>query len=311
MMKQFICWLIIATSFASKAQDINIIPQPVSVDVQKGSFTISSQTQIVIPDASLRSTADFFNNYLNKVYGFKLSITSKPRVLNTIILTGNRDKPIGTGYYGLVVSNDHISVNGETNDGVFYGVQTLIQLLPIKNLKTKTQNLKIPQLTISDHPRFAYRGMHLDCARHFWPVSFIKQYIDYLALHKMNYFHWHLTDDQGWRIEIKKYPGLTKTGAWRNGTIIGRYPGKGNDEIPYGGFYTQEQIKEIVKYAANRYITVVPEIEMPGHSSAAIASYPFLSCFPNEPTKIPANMISKRSVAEQSNGKIKLVQETW
>ena len=118
-----------------------------------------------------------------------------------------------------------------------------------------------------------------------FPVSFVKKYIDYLALHKFNIFHWHLTEDQGWRIEIKKYPRLNAVGGYRNGTIIGRYPGTGNDNIRYGGFYTQEEIKEVVKYAAERYITVIPEIEMPGHASAAIAAYPELSCFPDEPTK--------------------------
>jgi hexosaminidase len=149
--------------------------------------------------------------------------------------------------------------------------------------------------------------MHLDVGRHFFPVSFIKKYIDYLALHKFNTFHWHLTEDQGWRIQIKKYPKLTQVGAWRNGTIIGRYPGTGNDGIKYGGFYTQEQIKEIVKYAADRYITVVPEIEMPGHSSAAIAAYPELSCFPDEPTK---NYFPKQCAwSGDSTGK--QVQQTW
>ena len=153
--------------------------------------------------------------------------------------------------------------------------------------------------------------MHLDVSRHFFPVLFIKKYIDYLALHKFNYFHWHLSEDQGWRIEIKKYPRLTEVGAWRNGTIIGRYPGAGNDNIRYGGYYSQEEVKEIVKYAADRFITVVPEIEMPGHSSAAIASYPFLSCFPEEPTIIPKNMISSMSTLQLAQGTKKLVQETW
>src|SRR4029079_6009546 len=129
--------------------------------------------------------------------------------------------------------------------GVFYGIQTLIQLLPVSNDKPKTVNdkLPIPFVSITDYPRFFYRGMHLDVCRHFFPVSFVKKYIDYIALHKMNYFHWHLTEDQGWRIEIKKYPNLTKVGAWRNGTIVGRYPGTGSDNKPDGGFYTQEQVK--------------------------------------------------------------------
>ncbi|MBL7747482.1 MAG: family 20 glycosylhydrolase, partial [Chitinophagaceae bacterium] len=167
--------------------------------------------------------------------------------------------------------------------------------------------LKIPFLYIEDTPRFAYRGMHLDVARHFQPVSFVKKYIDYLALHKINKFHWHLTEDQGWRIEIKKYPRLTQVGGWRNGTIIGRYPGTGNDKIKYGGFYTQEEIKEVVKYAADRYIDVIPEIEMPGHSSAAIAAYPQLSCFPEIPT---INYFPKDCEwYGDKNGK--QVQQTW
>ncbi|HEX6180441.1 MAG TPA: family 20 glycosylhydrolase, partial [Chitinophagaceae bacterium] len=182
-------------------------------------------------------------------------------------------------------------------------IQTLIQLLPVQ----RSASLNIPVASIEDYPRFEYRALHLDVGRHFMPLDFIKRYIDFLALHKMNYFHWHLTEDQGWRIEIKKYPRLTEVGAWRNGTIIGRYPGKGNDNIRYGGFYTQDEVKEIVDYADKRYITVVPEIEMPGHSSAAIAAYPWLSCFPNEKTRIPDNMISEAS--KKATGK--LVQETW
>jgi hexosaminidase len=153
--------------------------------------------------------------------------------------------------------------------------------------------------------------MHLDVCRHFFPISFVKKYIDYLATYKFNTFHWHLTDDQGWRIPIKKYPELTNIGSKRNGTIIGRYPGKGSDNKPYGGFYTREEIKEVVQYAKERYIDVIPEIEMPGHSSAAIAAYPWLSCFPVKPTEIPANMISQKSIEEQKAGRIKLVQETW
>jgi hexosaminidase len=147
--------------------------------------------------------------------------------------------------------------------------------------------------------------MHLDVCRHFMPVELVKQYIDYLAMYKFNTFHWHLTEDQGWRIEIKKYPKLTEVGGWRNGTIIGAYPGTGNDSIIHGGYYTQEQIKEVVKYAADRYITVIPEIELPGHSSAAIAAYPSLSCFPDEDTKYPAECVW----AGPTKGK--QVQQTW
>ncbi|WP_317235879.1 family 20 glycosylhydrolase [Niabella hibiscisoli] len=178
------------------------------------------------------------------------------------------------------MDNTKAIISGLTAPGAFYGVQSLIQLLPVE----KSTLLKIPAVSITDAPAVHYRGLMLDVSRHVFPLDFIKRYIDYIALHKMNYFHWHLTDDQGWRIEIKKYPKLTQIGGYRNGTIIGRYPGTGNTNQQYGGFYTQEQVKEVVKYAAERFVTVVPEIEMPGHGSAAIAAYPFLSCFPEKPT---------------------------
>jgi hexosaminidase len=205
---------------------------------------------------------------------------------NVIRLNFERlDKPI-PGAYQMTVNNKGVYIAGDNEAGVFYGMQTLIQLLPVPDarLKMRPNKLAIPYVSVEDEPRFGYRGMMLDVGRHFFPVSYVKKYIDYLALHKFNKFHWHLTDDQGWRIEIKKYPKLTSVGGWRNGTIIGRYPGNGNDNQRYGGFYTQEEIKEVVKYAAARYIDVIPEIEMPGHACAAIAAYPELSCFPNEPT---------------------------
>ncbi|HMH23717.1 MAG TPA: family 20 glycosylhydrolase, partial [Puia sp.] len=197
------------------------------------------------------------------------------------------------GRYQMKVSSAGISIVGDTHPGTFYGIQTLIQLLPTDPSLSGGTNggdddaagdaagkrgLNIPAVSIEDYPRFGYRGMHLDVGRHFFPVSFVKKYIDYLALHKMNYFHWHLTEDQGWRIEIKKYPRLTEIGSWRSSTIIGHNPGTGNDSIPHGGYYTQEEIKDVVKYAADRYITILPEIELPGHSSAALTAYPSLGC---------------------------------
>src|SRR5690606_38977410 len=158
--------------------------------------------------------------------------------------------------------------------------------------------------------QYEYRGLHLDVARHYFDLDFIKKYIDLLAYHKFSKFHWHLTDDQGWRIEIKKYPRLTDTGAYRNGTIIGRYPGSGNTNTRYGGYYTQEQVKEVIAYAESRYIEVIPEIELPGHASAAIAAYPELSCFPDSATVIQKNK-SQLSIDQQASGRKKLVQETW
>ncbi|MFI5186384.1 MAG: family 20 glycosylhydrolase [Chitinophagales bacterium] len=286
---------------------INIIPRPVSMKQPKiaSKFLITSATEIVLEGGNLGNVAGILNDYLKEFYNIKLKVVKTPTNNNSIFLNYERmDNPI-IGAYQMTVDNKGIYIAGDNETGVFYGVQTLIQLLPVDNDKPQTSNnkLQIPYVSIEDYPRFEYRGMHLDCGRHFFPVSFIKKYIDYIALHKMNYFHWHLTEDQGWRIEIKKYPRLTEVGAWRNGTIIGRYPGLGNDGIGYGGFYTQDEIKDVVVYAAKRYITVIPEIEMPGHSSAAIAAYPFLSCFPNESTK------HKTAWGGDSTGK--QVQQAW
>lgn len=301
-MKQLLALLLLTCTLAAKAQ-FNIVPQPVKAVAEKGSFQLSSKTTLVLLDQGEQITANFLNDYLERFYGFRLK-TAKEATSNYIRLVTRRFIRPGTeGKYSLQVRSNTISIEGDTYQGTFYGVQTLIQLLPL----TRAATLTIPAATIEDQPRFKYRGLHLDVGRHFMPLDFIKKYIDYIAMHKMNYFHWHLTEDQGWRIEIKKYPRLTEVGGWRNGTIIGRYPGKGNDNIQYGGFYTQDQVREIVDYAAKRYVTIIPEIEMPGHSSAAIAAYPWLSCFPDEKTRIPENMISEAS--KKATGK--LVQETW
>lgn len=272
------------------AQQINIIPQPVSVQQPKiaGSFSLNSATQIVLEGSNMDNTASFFNNYLQKYYSFKLKVVKNSVSKNVIRLNFERLDNELPGAYNLTVDSKGVYIAGDNENGVFYGIQTLIQLLPVPDAKLRSQSgqLKIPYLSIEDAPRFAYRGLHFDVSRHFFPVDYIKKYIDFIALHKMNYFHWHLTDDQGWRIEIKKYPKLTSVGGWRDGTIIGRYPGTGNDNIHYGGFYTQEQIKEVVKYAADRYITVIPEIEMPGHSMAALAAYPQLGTTPDSIYKV-------------------------
>ncbi|HEY1872041.1 MAG TPA: beta-N-acetylhexosaminidase, partial [Chitinophagaceae bacterium] len=293
---------------------INIIPKPVSVKQPKtaANFSITPSTQIVLEGSKLDGIAEIFNDYLQQFYRFKLKIVKTSSNNNSIILNFDHLDNSLPGAYQITVDNKGVYIGGDNEEGVFYGVQTLIQLLPVDDKPQTTNNklttsgkLQIPYVSINDYPRFAYRGMHLDCGRHFFPVSFIKKYIDYIALHKMNYFHWHLTEDQGWRIEIKKYPKLTQVGAWRNGTIIGRYPGMGNDETHYGGYYTQDEIKDVVAYAAKRFITVVPEIEMPGHSSAAIAAYPYLSCFPNESTKHP------QQCAWSGDSTGKQVQQTW
>jgi len=268
---------------------VNIIPRPsqVILSAAKGSFTIGPSTQL-IAGSELKAQAAFLNNYLQRFYGFQLQRSAKAGAANSITLDLQPGKDSIEGAYTLTVNKAGVTIKGFNGPGAFYGVQSLIQLLPVPDSATVVEKnkLPVPFLTINDRPRFAYRGMHLDVGRHFFPVEFVKEYIDYLALHKMNYFHWHLTEDQGWRIEIKKYPRLTSVGGFRNGTITGHNPGTGNDNTPHGGFYTQDQVREIVQYAAERFITVLPEIEMPGHGSAAIAAYPFLSCFPDSSTKI-------------------------
>ncbi len=289
-----------AISLLSFAQNISIIPQPAVLGIKKGMFTISASTYILAKEKQMENSVNFLNGYLKKYYGFSLKKDTKSRSRNVIILSYGKMENPTPGAYNIEMTLDNVEITAADEQGIFYGIQSLIQLLPTSNLQ-----LQIPCCHIADFPRFAYRGMHLDVGRHFFSVDFIKKYIDYIALHKMNYFHWHLTEDQGWRIEIKKYPNLTKTGAWRNGTIIGRYPGKGNDSLRSGGYYTQEEIKEVISYAAKRYITVIPEIEMPGHCSAAIAGYPYLSCFPNESTKHPAKC------AWNGDTTGKQVQQTW
>jgi|CXWL01.1.fsa_nt_gi hexosaminidase len=286
-MRLTICLSVLFFSFAAEAQQINIIPQPVSVQVRTGSFTISYKTVILTEDSAGKQSAKFFIDYLKSIYGIQLPIVEKAVSGYILIRKKKLTYNSKANGYTLVIEKNKILLEGETNAGTFYGIQTLIQLLPMPPTITQRHTLlNISCLYITDHPRFAYRGLHFDVSRHFFPVEYVKKYIDYIALHKMNYFHWHLTDDQGWRIEIKKYPKLTSVGAWRDGTIIGRYPGTGNDHIHYGGFYTQEQIKEVVKYAAERYITVIPEIEMPGHSMAALAAYPQLGTWPDSVYKV-------------------------
>ncbi|MGQ0740029.1 MAG: glycoside hydrolase family 20 protein [Bacteroidota bacterium] len=297
-------------------QQVNIIPKPASLKIYTEKFVITEKTQI---RSMSRNTG--LPDYLKKMLQDRLQLSLRvspslhPEKGKTYIalhgLKGKNSMSYEEDYYELRVSKDGISIGSMSDTGLFYGIQTLLQLIEESAISRKQAetNFKpeIPYLVITDYPRFTYRGMHLDVGRHFFPVDFIKRYIDYLAYHKLNIFHWHLTEDQGWRIEIKKYPKLTSVGGWRNGTIIGRYPGTGNDGIKYGGYYTQEQIKEIVKYAADRYINVIPEIEMPGHSSAAIAAYPELSCFPNEPT---IKYFPKQCTWHgDSSGK--QVQQTW
>ena len=288
---------------ANTVKEYPIIPKPLSMEITKGKFLVDTKTKIS-GDASLINEGNFLGELLSAVSGEKIQFSSEGSEGNILLKLDTSIK--NEEGYTLAITYNQITISGKTSKGVFYGIQTLRQII-----SSDTEVTTIPAVIIKDNPRFEYRGMHLDVARHFFPVDFVKKYIDLIAMHKMNTFHWHLTDDQGWRIEIKKYPKLTEVGAWRNGTIIGHHPGTGNDETKYGGFYTQDEIKEVVTYAADNHVRVIPEIELPGHASAAIAAYPFLSCFPNEPTKVTADMGSKAGKELQTTGTPKIVQETW
>lgn len=261
-------------AFLLRAQEPSIIPKPVMMTLGKGSFPLTASTSIVLQGSGLNKAAAFLNDYLQEIYGFRLATALQSPKSNAIVLNFERMDHLIAGAYRMDVNSKMIYIAGDNEQGVFYGIQTLIQSMPVDVSPT----LEIPLMKVEDYPRFAYRGLHLDVGRHFFPVAYIKRYIDFIALHKMNYFHWHLTEDQGWRIEIKKYPQLTAVGSCRNGTIIGRAPGRGSDSIRYCGYYTQDQIRDVVKYAADRYISIIPEIEMPGHATAALTAYPWLGC---------------------------------
>lgn len=305
MKKVFTALTLLVCMFAN-SQEVSIIPQPTSLKVNEGTFSISAKTTLQIKSAGQQKAANFLNKYLQEFYGFQLKVIVGTGAKNAISLVNtNGNAPKGT--YTLESTNNGVAIKGANEEGVFYGVQSLIQLLPIQ----KSATLNIPAVSIQDQPRFVYRGMHLDEGRHFFGMDFVKKYIDFIAMYKLNTFHWHLTEDQGWRIEIKKYPKLTTVGGFRNANIIGRYPGKGSNNTRYGGYYTQAQIKEIVKYAADRFVTIIPEIEMPGHASAAIAAYPELSCFPNESTPAIPTMHSAATLEALKKPGTKIVQETW
>ena len=272
----------------SAKNGISIIPEPVSVEILQGFFPLNGETGLVLFDtAACRNAADFLKGYLSRYYGMDLKEKAKKRG-GCIGLEIKEVAEAKKGAYELSVSPGGIRVTGYNREGLFYGVQTLLQLLPVipgGKAGEGSRLLEIPCALVKDEPRFEYRGMHLDVVRHIFPVEYIKKYIDYMAMHKMNYFHWHLTDDQGWRMESRSHPELNAKGAYRDGTIIGRFPGTGLDSTVYGGYYTIEQMKEVVAYAAARYITVVPEIDMPGHCMAVLAAYPQFGTEPEKPVK--------------------------
>jgi len=266
---------------------VRIIPQPLSVIQGQGNFTITPNTRIVYDAATPenRQVISYFTDYVKKVYGIGLSSASAETSENNTITLDIKGtvSTLNREGYELIVQPNRVLIRANTGAGLFYGIQTLLQLFPADSASIKAgDEILLPVVEIKDEPRFSWRGMHLDVCRHFFPVEFVKRYIDLLALHKMNVFHWHLTEDQGWRIEIKKYPLLTEAGAWRvdreHQHWNERTAPEPGEKATYGGFYTQDEVRDVIAYAQSRFITIVPEIEMPGHAMAALAAYPQFSC---------------------------------
>ena len=281
MKKLILTFSFLVLLFGTLQASVSIIPMPQKCIEKRGNFTVNDKTVITlsVDNEEMRNAVSFWNDLFDMAAGF-LEVSSTPRSSNVICCRLNTALP-NEESYKLTVSSSSIHIDAKTPKGIFYAFQTLRQLLPsaIESDKQVVEKIKwnIPCVVIEDSPAFSYRGVMLDVSRHFIPKEDVKRHIDLLAFHKLNILHWHLTDDQGWRIEIKKYPKLTEIGSYRKETITA--PGSNEyDGVPVSGFYTQEEAKEIVRYAAERFITVIPEIDMPGHMMAALASYPELGC---------------------------------
>jgi hexosaminidase len=288
------------TAAAKPQPEVSIIPRPLQLEIMPGSFSPGPGMTILVESADERAVdvARYLAERLGAAAGgfIPVSTGSQPAGQKAIVLAQRQDSVLGTEGYRLNVQNERILLEAVTPAGLFYGVQTILQLLPadVYAGKMTASPLTLPCVLIQDSPRFRWRGFMLDVSRHFHPKEYVLKLIDYLAMHKMNIFHWHLTDDQGWRVEIKSYPRLTEVGAWR--VDRGETPWtlreqqKDGETPTYGGFYTQDDIREVIAYAQSRYITIIPEIEMPGHCLAALASYPQYSCS-GGPFKVPPGSV--------------------
>lgn len=253
--------------------DYQVVPLPQSIALQKGeAFVLDGTTSVLSlsTDEAMQRNVQFLKQYIRETTGITPEGTSKK---GSVILLKLNNKIENDEGYVITVKTKTITIEGKTAAGVFYGIQTLRKSLPVEQAKY----VSFPLAQIVDQPRFSYRGTMLDCARHYFKMDFIKEFIDMLALHNINTFHWHLTEDQGWRAQIDRYPKLTEVGSKRAQTVIGRNTGL-YDDTPYGGYYTKDDMREVVKYAAERHITVIPEIDMPGHMLGALAAYPELGC---------------------------------
>ena len=284
---KFLSIILIMVAFINNlnAGSINIVPVPMQVTEGKGVFTIQNGTHILVDETNgTLEIAGLLAEKIRLSSGLLLGTSTYnaafPKSNSIIFTTLGADPALGKEGYTIEITQTNVFVRSVSANGFFYGLQSLLQLLPpdIEKRQSGLKSFSMPVVKIKDMPRFSYRGMHLDVGRYMYPVEFIKKYLDLMAMYKLNTFHWHLTEDQGWRIEIKKYPRLTQVGSTRKSSQTGN--NGENDNTPYSGFYTQDQAREIVAYAASKYITVIPEIEMPGHSVAALTAYPFLACAP-------------------------------
>jgi hexosaminidase len=294
-------WALSFSAFGQSSGRYTLVPRPARLEARPGNFTLSHSTTLLVPpaQAALKTLVDSFASQLNRSTGLGITVqnsgTAPAGGSDQIEFLLSQDSATGPEGYRIDATGQRITVEAATPAGFFYALQTLYQLLPPAVLANQAPvpaaaneanpGWMIPACRIEDRPRYTYRGLHLDVSRHFFSVAAIKRYLDLMALHKFNTFHWHLTDDQGWRIEIKQYPKLTQLGSQRRETIVGHYDDYDPqvfDGQPYGGFYTQDEVREVVRYAATKYINVVPEIELPGHALAALAAYPELSCNPSK-----------------------------
>lgn len=260
-----------------------IVPLPKQLEVTEGAFVLNEETRFLVRGDAEATIAEFFKDLIAPATGLHPAIIHDASIVDNTIEFALSEGVTAEEGYQLSVQPGHVRVTAATPAGLFYGAQTLRQLLPVaieKQFPMGNTDWSIPAVEIEDEPRFEYRGMHLDVSRTFFPPKSIKRYIDFIAMHKMNKFHWHLTDNQGWRLEIKKYPRLTGVGSQRRETVIGHTMDRNRsyDGKPHGGYYTQDDVRDIVAYAAARHIDVVPEIDIPGHATAMVVAYPELSC---------------------------------
>lgn len=276
-MEKLLCLIaVLLSSYVSvSAHSVSLVPKPAVMEVKPGSFVIDRLVRFKVSGKEAVKGRNLLLSFVKENFDVVLNQGNGKKSISLI-----EDTSMAPEAYKLTIDEEKVILRGNSA-GLFYGIQTLQQLFYVEDGK-----LALPALTIEDEPRFEYRGVMLDVARYFYSIDYLKEFIDLMAHYKLNVFHWHLTEDGGWRIEIKKYPQLTQRGAWRNSTQYGPDGAKHQDRLPHGGYYTQEQIKELVEYASERHVTIIPEIEMPGHSMAALSVFPELSC-KGEPLAIP------------------------